>query len=83
MQEGALLRLEAFDPGQSASVSLFEPDWHQGVIGILAGRVKERLHRPTIAFARGSDGELKGSGRSIPGYTCATRSISSPSSNPT
>ena len=67
MQEGALLRLEAFDPGQSASVSLFEPDWHQGVIGILAGRVKERLHRPTIAFARGSDGELKGSGRSIPG----------------
>lgn len=67
MQEGALLSLEAFDPGQSAAISLFEPDWHQGVIGILAGRVKERLHRPTVAFARGNDGELKGSGRSIPG----------------
>jgi single-stranded-DNA-specific exonuclease len=37
------------------------------VIGIVAGRIKERLHRPTIAFARASDGELKGSGRSIPG----------------
>ena len=43
------------------------PAWHQGVIGILASRVKDRLHRPVIAFARGSAGELKGSGRSIPG----------------
>ena len=67
MQEGALLRLEAVDPGESVSISLFEPDWHQGVIGILAGRIRERFHRPTIAFARGNAGELKGSGRSIPG----------------
>jgi single-stranded-DNA-specific exonuclease len=46
---------------------LFEAEWHQGVIGILAGRIKEKFHRPTIAFARGNAGELKGSGRSIPG----------------
>ena len=65
MQEDALVRLAGFDPGQSATVSLFEPDWHQGVIGIVAGRIKEKLHRPVVAFARGADGELKGSGRSI------------------
>jgi len=67
MQEDALARLAGFDAGNAATVSLFEPDWHQGVIGIVAGRIKERLHRPTIAFARANDGELKGSGRSISG----------------
>jgi single-stranded-DNA-specific exonuclease len=67
MQETALERLAGFDPGNTASASLFEPDWHQGVIGIVAGRLKEKLHRPVIAFARGNDGELKGSGRSISG----------------
>ena len=46
---------------------LFEPHWHQGVIGILASRIKERLHRPVIAFAPGEDGEIKGSARSVPG----------------
>jgi single-stranded-DNA-specific exonuclease len=52
---------------------LFEPDWHQGIIGILAGRIKDRLHRPVIAFARADDGSIvgggtiKGSARSIPG----------------
>jgi single-stranded-DNA-specific exonuclease len=46
---------------------LFEPDWHQGVIGILAARIKERLHRPVIAFARSADGEIKGSARSVTG----------------
>ncbi|AKU11904.1 exodeoxyribonuclease VII, single-stranded DNA-specific exonuclease [Azoarcus sp. CIB] len=66
MQEGALAHLADFDPGNCATVSLFEPDWHQGVIGIVAGRIKERLHRPVIAFARGDEGQLKGSGRSIP-----------------
>ena len=65
MQEGALGRLADFDPGNCATVSLFEPDWHQGVIGIVAGRIKEKLHRPVIAFARGDEGQLKGSGRSI------------------
>lgn len=67
MQEEALARLAGFDAGSRASIALFEPDWHQGVIGIVAGRIKERLHRPTVAFARAADGELKGSGRSIPG----------------
>src|SRR5690554_4692547 len=66
MQEDALARLADFDPGNTLSVCLFEPDWHQGVIGIVAGRIKERLNRPTFVFARGDDGELKGSGRSIP-----------------
>ncbi len=50
-----------------AGLCLFEEDWHQGVIGIVAGRIKERVHRPTICFARVSDDELKGSARSIPG----------------
>ena len=67
MQEDALARLAGFDPGHSATVSLFETDWHQGVIGIVAGRIKEKLHRPVVAFARGDEGELKGSGRSIAG----------------
>jgi single-stranded-DNA-specific exonuclease len=67
MQDEALTRLAGFDAGNRASIALFEPDWHQGVIGIVAGRIKERLHRPTIAFAPGMDGEIKGSGRSIPG----------------
>jgi len=46
---------------------LFDPEWHQGVIGILASRIKERAHRPVIAFAKGNAGEIKGSARSIPG----------------
>lgn len=45
---------------------LYEPDWHEGVIGIVAGKIKERCHRPVFAFARAADGTLKGSGRSIP-----------------
>jgi single-stranded-DNA-specific exonuclease len=49
------------------SLCLHDPDWHQGVIGILASRLKEKFHRPVIAFAEGHEGELKGSGRSIPG----------------
>jgi single-stranded-DNA-specific exonuclease len=67
MQEGAMANLDAIDAAERASLTLFDPDWHQGVIGILAGRVKEALHRPTFVFARGDNGELKGSGRSIPG----------------
>jgi len=69
MHEEALLRLDNLDldAGQRASLTLFDPAWHQGVIGILASRIKERLHRPTFAFARGNDGEVKGSGRAIPG----------------
>ena len=55
-----------FDPKNQYSMVLFHPDWHQGVIGILASRIKDKTHRPTIAFGRGTDGELKGSCRSIP-----------------
>jgi single-stranded-DNA-specific exonuclease len=47
------------------TLSLFDPGWHQGVIGVVASRLKEHYHRPTIAFARGNAGEIKGSGRSI------------------
>ncbi|BDI06122.1 single-stranded-DNA-specific exonuclease RecJ [Sphaerotilus microaerophilus] len=50
------------------AVVLFDPDFHEGVVGIVAGRVKDRLHRPTFVFAIGADGLLKGSGRSIPGF---------------
>ena len=73
MQDQALALLdsiksgEAGEAGERASLSLYDPGWHQGVIGILASRVKDRLHRPVIAFARGNAGELKGSGRSIRG----------------
>jgi len=51
----------------AAGVCLFEKDWHQGVIGILASRIKDRLHRPVVAFASADNGEIKGSARSIPG----------------
>jgi len=48
-------------------VCLFHPDWHQGVVGIVASRIKDKIHRPVIAFAKAGDNELKGSGRSIAG----------------
>jgi len=68
MQEQALIHLENFDlEANGAGVALFDPDWHQGVVGILASRIKDKLHRPVFAFARGDDGQIKGSGRSIPG----------------
>ncbi|OIO82959.1 MAG: single-stranded-DNA-specific exonuclease RecJ [Gallionellaceae bacterium CG1_02_60_948] len=67
MQDSALATLHAFDPADSFSLALFNEDWHQGVIGILASRLKDKFHRPVIAFARAQDGELKGSGRSIAG----------------
>jgi len=67
MQEQALAILDTIEAAERASLALYDPAWHQGVIGILASRVKDKLHRPVIAFARGSEGELKGSGRSISG----------------
>lgn len=50
-----------------AGLCLFKKEWHQGVIGILASRIKDKIHRPVIIFAETDSGELKGSGRSIPG----------------
>jgi len=66
MHTDALAILDRLPATDNYSLSLFDPGWHQGVIGILASRIRERLHRPVIAFAPGGDGEIKGSGRSIP-----------------
>ncbi|WP_018954391.1 single-stranded-DNA-specific exonuclease RecJ [Thioalkalivibrio sulfidiphilus] len=70
MQAEALAGLEALPVdswGDRYGVCLYEPQWHQGVIGILAARIRERIHRPVIAFADAGDGQIKGSARSIPG----------------
>ena len=65
MQDNALASLEQINPADNFSLALFDETWHQGVIGILASRLKDKFHRPVIAFARAQNGELKGSGRSI------------------
>ena len=67
MQAQAESVLESLAVGDTGTISLFDPGWHQGVIGILAGRLKDRYHRPVFAFAPGDAGEIKGSGRSIRG----------------
>ncbi len=71
MRELAERALELLMPDEAtapSAVSLFDETFHEGVVGIVAGRVKDRLHRPTFVFARGANGQLKGSGRSIPGF---------------
>ncbi|MES2298526.1 MAG: single-stranded-DNA-specific exonuclease RecJ [Pseudomonadota bacterium] len=68
MQDAALLHLDDFQPASSSTISVFDASWHQGVIGIVASRLKEKFFRPTITFAPGGEGWLKGSGRSIPGF---------------
>ena len=68
MQEAALASLEDIQPTENATLTLFNPDWHQGVIGIVASRLKEKFYRPTITFAPAGNGLIKGSGRSIPGF---------------
>ena len=60
------LRLDA-DGEEALGLCLYDPGWHQGVVGLVAGRIKDRLHRPTAAFARAEDGLLRGSARSVPG----------------
>ena len=74
MQESALAAVEARVRAvgrarrpTDASLVLFDDSWHQGVVGIVASRLKDRFHRPTIAFAPNADGSLRGSGRSIAG----------------
>ena len=62
-----LAKLELDSDALPFAMVLFDPGWHQGVIGILASRVRERVHRPTVIFAEVGEGMLKGSGRSIPG----------------
>lgn len=83
MQDSALVMLETalstrhsqnstqnstLDAMHTHSLSLYDPGWHQGVIGILASRMKDKFRRPVFAFAPGGNGEIKGSGRSIPGF---------------
>ena len=67
MQESALAALEQTTNASGYTLSLYDAQWHQGVIGIVASRIKDKFHRPAVAFARGADGEIKGSGRSIRG----------------
>ena len=75
MREHAMLLAEAlFEEGTEPppAVSVFDPDFHEGVVGIVASRIKDKLHRPSFVFAAssapGHEHELKGSGRSIPGF---------------
>ena len=66
--DAILAESPGFDTEQKpAALCLYEPHWHQGVVGILAGRIKDRIHRPVIVFAADENGRLKGSGRSIAG----------------
>ena len=68
MQDAALLLLDQFEAQDSTTLCVFDESWHQGVIGIVASRLKDKFYRPTITFAPGGDGVIKGSGRSIPGF---------------
>ena len=69
MVEEALARLDGLEAGDALGVSLFDPAWHQGIVGLVAAKVKERRHRPVVAFApAGEGGELRGSARSVPGF---------------
>ena len=69
MQAEAIIELEGCvdiaKSGVPDGICLYKPDWHQGVIGILAAKVKEQFNRPVVAFARERDGVIKGSARSI------------------
>lgn len=70
MQAEALIlceKLERSSETLPGGLAMYHPEWHQGVVGILASRIKERFHRPVIAFAPAGAGTLKGSGRSIQG----------------
>ncbi|EDE5783888.1 single-stranded-DNA-specific exonuclease RecJ [Salmonella enterica subsp. enterica serovar Enteritidis] len=70
MQAEALIlceKLERSSETLPGGLAMYHSEWHQGVVGILASRIKERFHRPVIAFAPAGDGTLKGSGRSIQG----------------
>src|SRR6202020_1203207 len=59
--------LRESEAAESLGLCLFDESWHQGVVGLVAGRIKDRLHRPVIAFARAEDGSLRGSARSVSG----------------
>lgn len=66
MREEAMNVLTHEAPARAASVCVYHPEWHQGVVGLVASRLKETYWRPALAFARCDDGTLRGSGRSVP-----------------
>ena len=68
MQDSALAMLEGIEASGGYTLSLHRPEWHAGVVGLLASRLKDRFHRPVFAFAAEANGRLKGSGRSIAGF---------------
>jgi single-stranded-DNA-specific exonuclease len=68
MQDSALISLENIEVSENFSLSIYNADYHQGVIGILASRLKEKYHRPTLVFADAGDNIIKGSGRSIANF---------------
>ncbi len=69
MVEEALRKVDGFAAGDAFGVSLFDAGWHHGVVGLVASRLKERLHRPVVAFAPAGDGvSLRGSARSVAGF---------------
>ena len=68
MLDEASAALDGISEAAGATVSMYQPGWHQGVVGLIASRVRERVHRPAICFAQANGGELRGSGRSIPGF---------------
>ena len=69
MVEDAMAKVDALAWNDAIGVSLFDPMWHQGVVGLVAAKVKERRHRPVVAFAPAGEGdELRGSARSVPGF---------------
>ena len=68
MQEQALVGVDDVVANDAFTLCLYRPEWHQGVVGIVASRLKDRFHRPVVVFARASDGELRGSGRAIAGF---------------
>jgi single-stranded-DNA-specific exonuclease len=68
MLDEANAALDGLAEPPGATMTMFQAGWHQGVVGLIASRVRERIHRPVVCFARSNANELRGSGRSIPGF---------------
>ena len=68
MQDSACALLERVEVSDQTTLCMYDEDWHQGVVGLLASRLKDRFYRPTITFAPADNGLMRGSGRSIPGF---------------
>lgn len=66
MSNQALVEIESDSFSLKHAICVFHPEWHQGVVGIVASRLKEKFWKPTLAFAPGDNGEIRGSGRSVP-----------------